>query len=46
MTVRGGTVLNEVVSELHKHDLALSNLPSISAQTVAGLIVTGECVNG
>ena len=43
VTVRGGTVLSEVVTELHKHGLALSNLPSISAQTVAGLIATGEC---
>ena len=42
VTVKGGTVLMEVVSELHKYGLALSNLPSISAQTVAGLVMTGE----
>ena len=40
--VKGGTVLMELVSELHKHGLALGNLPSISAQTVAGLIMTGQ----
>lgn len=41
VTVKGGTTLEELISVLHQHGLALSNLPAISDQTVAGTIATG-----
>ena len=45
VTVKGGTTLEELTHVLHQHGLALSNLPTISAQTVAGLLATGESEN-
>ena len=40
-TFKGGTTLNEVNIILEKHGLAMSQLGSISGQTVAGAIATG-----
>ena len=42
VTVRGGTTLHELNAILEEHGLAMTNLPSVSAQTVAGAISTGE----
>ena len=42
VTVRAGTTLGELVSYLDKNGLALSNLPAITEQTVAGCLSTGE----
>lgn len=39
--VRGGTTLVEINALLEERGLALSNLPSVSDQTIAGAIVTG-----
>ena len=41
VTVKGGTTLKELIHFLHERGLALKNLPSISAQTVPGIIATG-----
>lgn len=41
VTVRGGTTLVEINELLEEQGLALSNLPSVSDQTIAGAIVTG-----
>ena len=43
VTLRGGTILAEMNAILDGLGLALSNLPSISAQTIAGTIATGMC---
>ena len=42
-TFRGGTKLWEINQVLDQHGLALSILPSISNQTIAGAIATGSC---
>jgi len=41
VTVWGGTTLVEITALLKEQGLALSNLPSVSDQTIAGAIVTG-----
>lgn len=41
VTVRGGTTLVEISELLEEQGWALSNLPSVSDQTIAGAIVTG-----
>lgn len=41
VTIRGGTTLSEMNTILDGLGLALSNLPSISDQTIAGTIATG-----
>lgn len=41
-TFRGGTSLKEVNALLEDHGLAMSQLGSISDQTVAGAIATGN----
>lgn len=41
-TFRGGTKIWEINQVLDKHGLALSILPSISNQTIAGAIATGN----
>lgn len=41
VTVRGGTTLVEISALLEEQGLALSNLPSVSDQTIAGAIATG-----
>ena len=41
-TFRGGTTFKEVNSILDEHGLAMSMLGSISDQTVAGAIATGN----
>lgn len=46
VTVKGGTSLQDLNAILHEHGLAMTNLPSISAQTVAGLISTGQSCAG
>ena len=43
VTLRGGTTLAEMNGILDGLGLGLSNLPSISAQTIAGTIATGMC---
>ena len=45
VTVKGGTTLNEVNDILEERGYALSILPSISHQTVAGAISTGKQLN-
>lgn len=40
-TVRGGTTLEDIMISLEAEGLALPQLPSVSAQTVAGAIATG-----
>ena len=40
-TFRGGTTLNEVNAILEEYGLAMTQLGSISDQTVAGAIATG-----
>ena len=42
MTVKAGTTLGEVVEYLDTKGLALSNLPAITDQSIAGAISTGE----
>ena len=41
VTVRGGTTLAEISDLLDEEGWSLSNLPSVSDQTIAGAIVTG-----
>ena len=41
VTVRGGTTLVEISELLEEQGWALSNLPSVSDQTITGAIVTG-----
>ena len=41
VTVRGGTTLAEISDLLDEQGWSLSNLPSVSGQTIAGAIVTG-----
>ena len=41
VTVRGGTTLAEISDLLDEQGWSLSNLPSVSDQTIAGAIVTG-----
>lgn len=41
VTVQGGMRLRELSAYLARHELALANLGSIDAQTVAGVIATG-----
>ena len=40
-TFRSGTTLNDILAALEKYGWALDNLPSITEQTIAGLIATG-----
>lgn len=42
-TFRGGTTLKEVNAILEEYGLAMTQLGSISDQTVAGAIATGTC---
>ena len=42
MTVKAGTTLGEVVEYLDTKGLALSNLPAITDQSIAGAVSTGE----
>lgn len=41
VTVRGGTTLVEISALLDERGWSLSNLPSVSDQTIAGAIATG-----
>ncbi len=45
VTVRGGTTFNELNRILDDNGLAMSVLGSISEQTVAGAISTGQYIN-
>ncbi|MFC6903589.1 D-arabinono-1,4-lactone oxidase [Halalkalicoccus tibetensis] len=40
-TVRGGTTLDEAVTELHERNLAMENLGDVTLQKVAGAVGTG-----
>ena len=40
-----GTTLRELNHQLERQGLAMSNLPSVSEQTVAGAIATGVAIS-
>ena len=44
VTVRGGMTLDELNLILEEHGLAMKNLGSISDQTIAGAISTGQLI--
>ena len=41
--MKAGMILGKLVEFLDNNDLALSNLPAIAEQTVAGVLSTGQC---
>ena len=41
VTFGAGVTFDDLIKELYKHELALSNLPSITSMNVVGAVVTG-----